>query len=203
MYRIDNATAAAALPASTDPGPNPDSFFTDGDPGGGIPATEVPAEWFNMVQEEIAGAVEAAGDVLDKTDNAQLAAAIVALAALGAADLLAQNNTWLKGQRGKYLAVAYAASQDIDMASAQHFEITLGGNPIMNDPTNLVVGQEGTITFIQDATGSRAPSGWGTYWSFEDSVQPDFTTTPTKKDTFAYFVRAADEVVLKPAVRNY
>jgi hypothetical protein len=76
MFRIDNATAAA-LAAPTVAGPNPDKYFTDGDPGGGIPATILPAEWANMVQEEIAGLIEASGLTLDKSDRAQMQSAVL------------------------------------------------------------------------------------------------------------------------------
>lgn len=202
MYRVTRATKADVKPA-VPAGEGAGGFFTGGDPAGGIPATRPGYEWFNRVQEELVNIIVGAGIVLDPDDDAQLAEAVVVLAAAGAADLLGQNNTWAKAQRGDYEVLAYAASQDIDMASAQHFELTLAGNPVMNNPTNLVAGQEGTITFIQDATGSRAPSAWGSYWSFEDGVQPDFTASPTKKDTFAYFVRAANEIVLKKAAGNY
>lgn len=78
MYRIDNATAAASLPAASDPGPNPDSYYTEGNPGTGVPATVVPAEHLNMIQEEIARAIEAAGITLDKGTRNQLARAMPA-----------------------------------------------------------------------------------------------------------------------------
>lgn len=83
MFRVDNATAAAALPTPGAVGPNPDSFFTDGDPVGGTPATVVPADWLNAVQEEISHVIEQAGDTLDKDDRTQLYAAIQALIAAG------------------------------------------------------------------------------------------------------------------------
>lgn len=81
MYRIDNATAADALPAPTAPGPNPDGYFTEGNPATGLPATVVDAEWANMLQEEVANVVLAAGGALDKADRTQLAAAIADLIA--------------------------------------------------------------------------------------------------------------------------
>ena len=76
MYRIDNATNAAALPGPEAVGPNPDGYFTEGDPVGGTPATIVTADWANAIQEEIAYVIEEAGDTLDKTDRTQLKAAI-------------------------------------------------------------------------------------------------------------------------------
>lgn len=73
MFRIDNSTAAASLPtpaAAGTPG-----YFTDGVPGT-TAATVVPADWLNLVQEEIISAVTAAGISLSKTTRNQLLQAI-------------------------------------------------------------------------------------------------------------------------------
>lgn len=63
MHRIDTAD-------------NVGNLFSDGDPAAGIPGTIVDDEWFNAVQEEIAGVIEAAGIVLDKATRTQLRAAL-------------------------------------------------------------------------------------------------------------------------------
>ncbi|NID15371.1 hypothetical protein [Luteibacter yeojuensis] len=74
MYQIDNATSVTTPPAPT-PAGTP-GFFTDGSAVGGVPATVVPAEWLNGVQEELVNAVVAAGLTPSKTAFNQLAAAI-------------------------------------------------------------------------------------------------------------------------------
>lgn len=53
--------------------------FTNGDPVGGIAATDLEDVWFDHVQEEIATFVEAAGLVLDPANRSQLLAAVQAL----------------------------------------------------------------------------------------------------------------------------
>lgn len=53
MYRIDNSTAISALPTPAVVGPNPNYYFTKGNPGSGIPATIVDDDWANAVQEEL------------------------------------------------------------------------------------------------------------------------------------------------------
>jgi len=58
-----------------------DGAFQDGNPAIGQQATQLTADWFNAVQEELAHVVEQAGIPLDKPDNAQLYAAIIALIA--------------------------------------------------------------------------------------------------------------------------
>lgn len=76
MYRIDNETNIALLPTPAAVGPNPNGYFTKGDPNGGIPATIVDDDWANAVQEEICNAITAAGITLNKTKQNQLALAI-------------------------------------------------------------------------------------------------------------------------------
>lgn len=66
MHRIDTDTAT---PAGT---------FTEGNPQGGIPATQFSADWCNGLQEEVANFIEGQGIELDKLDNTQLSAAVEA-----------------------------------------------------------------------------------------------------------------------------
>lgn len=68
MHRIDTSTATV------------DNKFTNGNPQTATPATVVSDAWLNAVQEEIATVITGAGIALDKPDNAQLLAAIRALA---------------------------------------------------------------------------------------------------------------------------
>lgn len=97
MYRIDNSTAAAALPAASAPGAHPNRYFTDGDPATGTPATVVPAEFLNMLQEEIALAVLAGGLTLDKSNRGQLAASIAAQIVQSAHAVIIQNAVFAAG----------------------------------------------------------------------------------------------------------
>jgi len=76
MYRIDNTTSASVLPTPAAVGPNPNSYFTSGNAGGGIPATIVDQDWANAVQEEICYVIEQSGATLSKTTRTQLLAAI-------------------------------------------------------------------------------------------------------------------------------
>lgn len=64
MQRIQDPTAVAAqpaVPALTGPA----GFFTDGNPGTGVPATVVPDWWLNMTQEEMVAILTAAGKPAD------------------------------------------------------------------------------------------------------------------------------------------
>lgn len=78
MYRIDSSTAAAALPTPAAAGT--EGYFTEGNPSTSTPATVVGQDWLNMVQEELVAVVAAAGIARDKTNNAQVIAAIQSIA---------------------------------------------------------------------------------------------------------------------------
>jgi len=77
VHRIDVATAAATPPPRQEPGTP--GYFTSGNFIGGVKATIPGADWFNSVQAELANAVEASGQVLDRDDDAQLLQAIRSL----------------------------------------------------------------------------------------------------------------------------
>ncbi|SUP77306.1 tail fiber protein [Yersinia frederiksenii] len=70
MHRIDTPTA------QTDKFGAGKNGFTRGNPQTGVPATALDDDYFDAVQEELAGIVEAAGIVLDKNNRAQVLAAI-------------------------------------------------------------------------------------------------------------------------------
>lgn len=77
MHRIDHSTNNATLPSPDAAGTA--GYFKKGDPGTGIPATVVTADWANAQQEELAYVIEQAGLTLSKTNNTQLRAAIQAM----------------------------------------------------------------------------------------------------------------------------
>lgn len=81
MHRIDTPTAQK------------DKFgvgkngFTRGNPQTGTPATDLDDDYFDMLQEELAGIVEAAGIALDKTKRNQLRTALPVFLGIKAAAL--------------------------------------------------------------------------------------------------------------------
>ncbi|MBI9079204.1 MAG: hypothetical protein JEY79_05630, partial [Pseudodesulfovibrio sp.] len=85
MDRINHPTAT------------PERMFTDGNPAQGQAATVVPANWLNMIQEEICAVIVAAEIDLDGSKQDQLKTAIgVMLANL---DIYSDPHEWGKGQR--------------------------------------------------------------------------------------------------------
>lgn len=95
VFRIDNSTAAGALPAI--PVAGVEGFFREEDAGAAIPATTVEAWWLNMVQEEIYKVVTDAGMAPDKADNGQLSAAVQSLIAANT-PAVAQDRLYITGQ---------------------------------------------------------------------------------------------------------
>ena len=73
MHRIDTNTAQKDKFGAGKNG------FTRGNPQTGTPATDLDDDYFDMLQEELAGVVEAAGIVLDKSKHNQLLTALTAL----------------------------------------------------------------------------------------------------------------------------
>ncbi|WP_353191421.1 hypothetical protein [Pandoraea pnomenusa] len=91
MYRIDDATAATALPAPEAAGT--EGFFTEGNPASGTPATNVRGSWLNMIQEELRAIAVAGGQTPTKGVNNQVLAAITRMSSgvVGASRNLVMN----------------------------------------------------------------------------------------------------------------
>lgn len=72
MFRIDSSGVSASLPTPAALGAT-SGYFQDGT---GVTPTIVTADWANAVQEEIVAVIAQAGIALDKTNRAQLLAAL-------------------------------------------------------------------------------------------------------------------------------
>ncbi|OTP79501.1 hypothetical protein [Caballeronia sordidicola] len=77
MYRIDDPSASTTLP--TPEAATAEGYWTEGNPGSGIPATLERASWFNMIQEELRAIVTAVGITPSKTTYNQVLTAIKTL----------------------------------------------------------------------------------------------------------------------------
>lgn len=67
---------------------NDEGAFVQRNVAAGVPGTLITADWLNAVQDELAAVIAAAGLALDKADNAQLHAAILALIAANPPELV-------------------------------------------------------------------------------------------------------------------
>jgi hypothetical protein len=80
-----------------------------------------------------------------------------------------------------------------DFGANQNFTVTLAGNRTLANPSNMVVGQTGSIFVVQDGTGSRTLS-FGSYWDFAGGTAPTLTTTASAVDRIDYIVRTSTSI---------
>lgn len=91
------------------------------------------------------------------------------------------------------VALTDAATIAVDASLGTEFTVTLGGNRIMGNPTNLTGGQVIIFRVKQDGTGSRTLT-WGNKYRFStDVAQPVLTLTAGQFDYIAFRYNAADD----------
>ena len=86
-----------------------------------------------------------------------------------------------------------AASIAIDFNTGQNFAITLAGNRTLENPTNCVAGQVGSIFIVQDGTGTRTLA-YGSSWDFPDGTAPVISTSINSVDRLDYIVHTSTDV---------
>ena len=112
--------------------------------------------------------------------------------------ITAQARTFTAAQRGDISAVAVAAgdtTKQLDFATANNFALTLANTASceLQNPTNLVAGQSGSIFIVQDATGSRLLT-YGSSWDFAGGTAPTLSTAADAVDRIDYIVRSATSI---------
>jgi hypothetical protein len=100
------------------------------------------------------------------------------------------------GQRGSITALTDGATITADLAVANNFSVTLGGNRTLANPSNQTAGQSGTIVITQDGTGSRALY-YGSNWKFPGGTPPTLTTAASSVDVIAYYVESATRITAR------
>lgn len=165
-----------------------DDVYVDRNLSTGTAGSKVPAAFFNILQVELLNLIIAAGLEPSEEDLTQIAQAVLALAV--GDDIVNQINTFTKAQRGAVEAVAYAGTLALDMSAANNFAVgALTGNITLEEPSNLVAGQSGSVTFIQDATGGRIIT-YNSIFKFANGVKPPLSTAPNAVDKLYYYVRS-------------
>ena len=87
-------------------------------------------------------------------------------------------------------ALTSATTITIDMDTAQNHSVTLAHNTTFANPSNMNIGQTGSIIITQDSTGSRTAS-FGSYWKFAGGTAPTLTTTASAVDRIDYIIVSA------------
>lgn len=76
----------------------------------------------------------------------------------------------------------------VDLATGNHFLVSLAGNRTLENPTNGKVGQVGHIYLVQDGTGSRTLS-YGDMYNFPGGTAPVLTTNASAVDLLVFTQR--------------
>ena len=104
--------------------------------------------------------------------------------------------TFTAAQRGAITTLTDGATITADFATTNHFEVTLGGNRTLANPSNQTAGQSGAIRIVQDGTGSRTLA-YGSNWKFSNGSAPVLTTTANAVDILVYFVESASRITAR------
>lgn len=116
MQRVTRSTAAAVLPAAP-ANPGTPGYFIGGDPVSNVPATVPGYEWYNGVQEELAGLITRGGLTPDAADMAQVRKALDRLYG-GGLRVVASNLTLAADDAGLVLVDAATAPRGITLPAA-------------------------------------------------------------------------------------
>jgi len=101
--------------------------------------------------------------------------------------------TFTASQRGEITTLTSATTVTPDFAASNNFTLTLAHTMNFANPTNLVVGQSGSIFLIQDGTGSRVIT-WGSYFDWAGGTAPTLSTAAGSVDRLDYLVRTTGSI---------
>ena len=101
--------------------------------------------------------------------------------------------TFTAAQRATITTLTDGANISVNFATSNNFVVTLGGNRTLDNPTNQVAGQSGSIFLVQDGTGSRTLA-YGSNYDFSGGTAPTLTTTANAVDRIDYVVRASGSI---------
>lgn len=135
--------------------------------------------------------VSTQADVSGKANTSDIGTTIQAFDADTAKTDVAQ--TFTAAQRSTITTLTSGATVTPDFAASNNYTLTLGQNLTIANPTNLTVGQSGSIFLVQDGTGSRT-AAWGSYWDFAGGTAPVLTTTAAGIDRVDYVVRTTTSI---------
>lgn len=94
-----------------------------------------------------------------------------------------------KAQRGTPVALTDASTIAVDLSLSNNFIVQLGGNRTLGVPTNVVADQSGTITVLQDKSGSRTLAyAWPYVWA--GGTAGTLSTAGATEDQLVYEVRS-------------
>lgn len=93
-----------------------------------------------------------------------------------------------KAQRGSSVTLTSGATITPDFAAGNNFDLSLGTNATLANPTNLTAGQSGVIVI----TNGAYTLAYGSYWKFPGGTAPTITTSAVS--VIAYYVESATRI---------
>ena len=97
------------------------------------------------------------------------------------------------GAAANITALSDGSTITIDMATACHHSVTLGGNRTFAAPSNQVIGQSGSLFITQDGSGSRTAS-FNSAFKFVGGTAPTLTTTASAVDRIDYVILSSNVI---------
>jgi hypothetical protein len=88
-----------------------------------------------------------------------------------------------------------AATIAVDLSTGRNFQVTLGGNRTLGNPTNQVSGAGGILIVKQDGTPGRTLS-FGSNYKFLGNLTPTLQAGANGRDLFSYFVESNGYIIL-------
>jgi hypothetical protein len=138
----------------------------------------------------IASRLPLAGGTITGTVSAQE----VDVSSLGIGTVAGAKRLTMNGAAvAQYASLTDGTSIAVNFNTAQNFIIQLAGNRTLENPTNCVAGQTGSIVIVQDGTGGRTLS-YGTSWNFIGGTAPTLSTGISAVDRIDYIVYTSTAV---------
>jgi trimeric autotransporter adhesin len=138
----------------------------------------------------IASRLPLAGGTITGTVSAQE----VDVSSLGIGTVAGAKRLTMNGAAvAQYASLTDGATIAVNFNTAQNFIIQLAGNRTLENPTNCVAGQTGSIVIVQDGTGGRTLS-YGTSWNFIGGTAPTLSTGISAVDRIDYIVYTSTAV---------
>ena len=97
------------------------------------------------------------------------------------------------GAAANITALTDGSTITIDMATACHHSVTLGGNRTFAAPSNQVVGQAGSISITQDGSGSRT-AAFNAAFKFVGGTAPTLSTAAAAVDRIDYVILSSNVI---------
>jgi trimeric autotransporter adhesin len=138
----------------------------------------------------IASRLPLAGGTITGTVSAQE----VDVSSLGIGTVAGAKRLTMNGAAvAQYASLTDGATIAVNFNTAQNFIVQLAGNRTLENPTNCVAGQTGSIIVVQDGTGGRTLS-YGTSWNFIGGTAPTLSTGVSAVDRIDYIVYTSTAV---------